>query len=365
MSVLQSERVATTDGRFLGVLCLDSPSTLNALSLEMVQALQQALDTWASDDTVVAVLIRGQGEKAFCAGGDVRRLTEHARTGTGDPRAAGDFFAHEYRLDLTLHRYPKPVLVWGSGIVMGGGMGLLMGARFRVVTETSRLAMPEITIGLYPDVGGSYFLSRLPGRLGLFLGLTAVSLNASDACWLGLATHAVAAGAWTDLLAALVQCDWSAQPYEQMATVLHALALPLPEPGPLQTHAEVIETWMAASSLAALDTQWRSAVPESPWMAKAIETYRRGSPTSAALIWRQWHTCANMSLAEVFRIEWVLSTQCARHPDFPEGVRALLIDKDQRPQWKPAVLAEVDDSWIEAHYEMPAAFAHHPLSRSD
>ncbi|WP_241146784.1 enoyl-CoA hydratase/isomerase family protein, partial [Amnimonas aquatica] len=165
------DHVVTSDGNLLAVATLDAERSLNALTLEMVELLLPKLAEWAADARVVAVLLRGRGERALCAGGDVRRLTEAARTGQGDAGHAAEFFAREYRLDYAIHRFPKPLLVWGSGVVMGGGMGLFAGAGFRIVTDTTRMAMPEITIGLYPDVGGSYFLSRLPGRLGLFLGL--------------------------------------------------------------------------------------------------------------------------------------------------------------------------------------------------
>ena len=239
---------------------------------------------------------------------------------------------------------------------MGGGMGLLLGARFRVVTETTRMAMPEITIGLYPDVGGSYFLSRLPGRTGLFMGLTACQFGASDALSLGLASHALASAGWQPLLAELQSLHWPSRADEHVQVLSKVLArqsaAELPA-GMLQHHAQEIEHLMAHDSLSALDAVWRSQLPEAPWLAKAVQAYRAGSPTSAAIIWKQWHESANRSLADVFRTEWVLSSQCAAHPDFPEGVRALLIDKDMQPCWQPATLAEVSADRLAGHYAMP------------
>lgn len=349
----------TASGYRVAVATLNSERSLNALTREMVDLLLPALTAWAADDRVMLVLLRGAGERAFCAGGDVRRLTEHARTGAGHAAAAGEFFALEYRLDYFIHRYPKPLLVWGTGVIMGGGMGLFAGAACRVVTETSRLAMPEIGIGLYPDVGGSYFLPRLPGRLGLFLGLTGCHFGAADAHWLGLATHVVSADAWPTLLAELQAQDWSRQndALTQLTAVVTGLAQPDLTAGPLQQHAEAIAALMAHDDLSALDAAWRSALPDNAWLAKAVTAYRGGSPTSAALVWQQWHRGQSASLAEVFRMEWRLSTQCARHHDFAEGVRALLIDKDQSPRWQPATLAGVSAALLAAHDLQPEGMA--------
>lgn len=363
--VVLCESLPTACGRQLGVLTLNSERSLNALTLDMVAALQQQLDVWASDPAIVAVLLRGAGERAFCAGGDVRRLTEVARTGTGDPAYAGEFFAREYRLDYTIHRYAKPLLVWGSGIVMGGGMGLFAGASCRVVTDTTRMAMPEITIGLFPDVGGSYFLSRLPGRLGLFLGLSACHFQAADALWLGLATHGVAASSWPQLMAQLQQADWSQDAQAVLEAQLASLPPVAMAEGPLQQHQARIEALCAGDSLAEIDARWRAELPAEPWLAKAVQAYRAGSPTSAALIWRQWQEARTQSLATVFRTEWMIATACAARADFAEGVRALLIDKDGLPNWQPATLADVSSDRLAVYYQLPAGLARHPLANLD
>lgn len=349
----------TASGHRVAIATLNSERSLNALTREMVDLLLPALTAWAADDRIVLVLLRGAGERAFCAGGDVRRLTEHARTGEGDAADAGDFFAREYRLDYFIHRYPKPLLVWGTGVIMGGGMGLFAGAACRVVTETSRLAMPEIGIGLYPDVGGSYFLPRLPGRIGLFLGLTGCHFGASDAHWLGLATHVASAEAWPALLSDLCARDWSRaeDALAQLNAALAVLDQPSLPDGPLQQHADAIAVLLAHADLPALDAAWRASLPDDAWLAKAVTGYRAGSPTSAALVWQQWHRGQTASLAEVFRREWCLSTQCARHHDFAEGVRALLIDKDQSPRWQPATLAGVSAALLAAHDAQPEGMA--------
>lgn len=354
------ELLPTACGRAIAVATLDAERSLNSLTLAMVDILLPQLASWADDDRVLAVLLRGRGERAFCAGGDVRALTQHARTGEGDATYPAHFFAREYRLDYAIREFPKPLLVWGTGVVMGGGMGLLLGARFRIVTETTRMAMPEITIGLYPDVGGSYFLSRLPGRVGLFMGLTACQFGASDALELGLASHALAAEAWPLLLTQMQEQQWPVAAAEHVGIVEQVLQqLPAAErlPGPLQQHAAEIARLTCHDSLDALDADWRSSMPDAPWLAKAVQAYRAGSPTSAAIIWKQWHESAELTLADVFRTEWTLSSQCAAHPDFPEGVRALLIDKDMTPRWQPARLADVSADWLAGHYAIPAGMA--------
>ena len=185
---LHFEELTGTDGARIGVASLDAEKSLNALSLPMINALSDQLDAWAKEPQIVCVLLRGNGVKAFCAGGEVRSLVEACRAHPGEvPPLAAQFFAAEYRLDFNLHTYPKPLICWGHGYVLGGGMGLLQGASIRIVTPSSRLAMPEISIGLYPDVGASWFLSRLPGKLGLFLGLTGAHMNGRDAIDLDLA----------------------------------------------------------------------------------------------------------------------------------------------------------------------------------
>ncbi len=363
-TVVAFDYLPLPDGRRLALATLDSERSLNALTLDMVDALLPQLAAWAGDDSVAMVLLRGRGDRAFCAGGDVRRLTEAARTGEGDRLYPGRFFAREYRLDYAIHRFPKPLLVWGTGVVMGGGLGLFSGARFRVATDTTRMAMPEITIGLYPDVGGSYFLSRLPGRLGLFLGLSAQQFGGADARYLGLATHVLSATGWQALLDGLQAMNWAGDALAQTEAVdqvLQMLALTDLASGPVQQHEAEINRLASHDSLQALDSAWRSTTPEDAWLARGVTNYRAGSPTSAALIWRQWHEAAGQTLAEVFRVEWMLSSQCALHPDFPEGVRALLIDKDLAPRWQPAVLAGVDAAWLDGHYREPDGMAQ-PLS---
>lgn len=362
-TVLLEQRVLA-DGRMLAIATLNSERSLNSLSFDMIGLLLPAMQRWAADDKVVAVFLQGAGDKAFCAGGDVRRMCLNVREHGIDDPYAQQFFAQEYELDYLIHTFPKPVIVWGHGIVMGGGIGLMCGASHRVVTESSRLAMPEITIGLYPDVGGSYFLSRLPGRLGLFLGMTGVHLNAADALYAGFANHVVASARRMAVIDSLVGLAWADAVQERAAQVSALLAAeeaPVLVPSELQAHAEVINARAAADDLPTLVAALTAPAPEDVWLDRTAKTLGKGSPTSAALIFRQWQRGASMTLADVFREELILSTQCARHPDFIEGVRALLVDKDNAPHWQPATVAEVSADWIAGHYVAPWQ-GEHPLA---
>lgn len=360
--VLLLEERRTANDRLVAVATLNSERSLNALSLDMIRLLHPALQRWEQDDRVVAVVIQGAGEKAFCAGGDVRRIYAGVReNGIDDPYAA-TFFTEEYRLDYALHRFAKPLIVWGGGIVMGGGMGLLAGASHRIVTESSRLAMPEITIGLYPDVGGSYFLSRLPGRLGLFLGLTGYQMSGADACFTGFATHLLTSTQRLAVLDALVAAAWSADASEhgqQIDGILQAHRH-APLDSTLQAGQSLVEGRCQGDDLAAVYAALTEPATET-WLARAGANLAKGSPTSAALIWQQWLRGSSLTLAEVFRQELVISVQCARHHDFVEGVRALLVDKDNQPVWQPATLAGVSPELLAEHDVAPWA-GDHPLA---
>ncbi|MDO9024349.1 enoyl-CoA hydratase/isomerase family protein, partial [Zwartia sp.] len=206
------QELSCADASKIAIAQLNAPKTLNGLSLDMTRILARQLEQWALDASVAVVILKGAGDKAFCAGGDLHSLHHSMMANASgkpeDNHYAATFFAEEYALDYRIHTYPKPILVWGDGIVMGGGMGLMMGASHRVVTETTRMAMPEISIGLFPDVGGTWLLNRLPGHAGLFLGLTGAQLHASDALFAGMADYHVLREKWTVLLSALTAKSW-------------------------------------------------------------------------------------------------------------------------------------------------------------
>lgn len=351
----------TSDGRQIGVLTLDSPASLNALSLEMIQILQRALVEWQQDPAIVCVLLQGAGEKAFCAGGDIRSFYYRKQEASESALFgyARDFFEQEYRLDHLIHCYDKPLVCVADGICMGGGIGLFAGADFRVVTEKSLFAMPEVTIGLYPDVGASWFLSRMPGRLGLWLGLTGARFNGRDAIGLGLADHAIASREREALLSRLAALDWSQarDPREQIDQLLQELhrevLAALPEPVVLP-HQARIDALLAGRSLQGVlerlfDARFDLESGEGS-LVQARDTCRSGSPISRVILWRQYWQARRQSLAEVFADELTLSVNCVLKGDFVEGVRALLIDKDKSPRWQPS---QTGEAWLDAFYRWP------------
>lgn len=348
---------SAANGRKIGYAMLNSEKSLNALSLSMIRLLDAQLRAWARDPAIACVVLHGAGEKAFCAGGDVRSLFEAMRRHPGslpNPDAL-PFFAEEYRLDFFLHQYPKPLLVWGSGIVMGGGLGLFAGASHRVVTETSRVAMPEITIGLFPDIGGSWFLPRVPGKAGLFLALTGASINGHDLLLARLADHFLRAADRDAVFAALSSVDWTGdapQDRQRLGVLLDghsAQASALLPASKLADHATLIETLCSGASLAAVVGAITGYAGEDAWLRKAAAALKAGSPTTAALVWELFQRGASLSLADVFRLEMIVALHCCANGDFAEGVRALLIDKDNAPRW-----AAVSSAQIEAHFVAPA-----------
>lgn len=361
--------IETASGHLFGRVTLNAPDSLNALTMAMVERIDPQMERWAVDSRVVGVLLDGVGEKAFCAGGDIVGLYRSIKAvAPGEvPREAAAFFAREYRLDYRIHRFPKPVLCWGTGIVMGGGIGLLAGASHRVATQTTRMAMPEVAIGLYPDVGGSWVLSRMPGKAGMFLGLTGMSLNVTDALYAGLATHAAHSGQRGMLLETIAAAPWHGDADADAARLDSLLAalqngLELPESA-LKTHAARIDALIGDhDDLHQIVRRLKALNDDTdPWLAKAASAVASASPTSLALTYAMQQRARDMSLAEVFRLEWQASLGCCTHQDFPEGIRALLIDKDKRPQWKPATLEAVTPEHI-ANHLAPLHGGAHPLA---
>ncbi|CAG2087162.1 enoyl-CoA hydratase/isomerase family protein [Xanthomonas arboricola] len=365
------------DGHRIGIATLNSPRTLNGLSLQMTRLLDAQLRIWAEDARIVCVVLRGAGEKAFCAGGDLHGLYQSMRAHReavpdaqqrraqpqGNAHAAA-FFEEEYRLDHRIHTYPKPLLCWGHGIVMGGGIGLMSGASHRVVTERSRLAMPEISVGLFPDVGGSWLLRRVPHGAGLFLALTGAPLDASDAIYAGLADVRLEHAQYAAVLDALDAHAWTGDADEdraQLGAFLHGIAQPL-EPGPLQVHAALIAQLVAGQTLQEVVAAILALQSEDAWLQAARATLAAGAPGSARLAWELQRHPGTGTLADTFRTEYVVALHAAAHGDFAEGIRALLIDKDRTPQWQPAALEQADAQWAAAFLQLPWPPARHPLA---
>ncbi|MEJ7687222.1 MAG: enoyl-CoA hydratase/isomerase family protein [Variovorax sp.] len=364
--VVLFEEMQTAVGQRFGVATLNAPASLNALSMAMVRLLLPRLRAWAQDRNVAGVLLQAAGDKAFCAGGDLRQLYQTIREcGTARNTYAEDFFREEYELDHLIHTFPKPLLCWGHGIVMGGGVGLMVGASHRVVTLQSRIAMPEINIGLYPDVGGSWFLRRAPGRVGLFLALTAAPLNAADAIFCGFADVAVPHERKARVLEGIAGAEWRGEAKADRA-VLSRLLAAAGEGAERQTskvreHFDAINELMAGDDLLDIDRRLRDLRSDDAWLQAAANNFVKGAPSSAALSFELWQRVHRMSLAEVFRLADQASLGVCAHQDFAEGIRAVLIDKDRKPAWNPATLQEITPAFIEDHLrargEMPGELA--------
>lgn len=354
----------------LGIATLNQPSRLNALSLEMIDQLYPQLCAWKKDDSIKAVWLESSSEKAFCAGGDVVSLYHSigATESGGRNHHAEAFFSREYQLDYLLHHFQKPVIGWGQGIVMGGGLGLMAGCSHRVVTPSSRLAMPEITIGLYPDVGASRFLSRLPGDIGLFLGLTGAMINAADAHYVGLADYMLTDDSRGSAKDAIQAISWSDDPRQNDAFVTRTLrrfglALDHWPKAVVRPQFELINHLCDADELPEVVDRICHYPGENAWLKKAANNLSQGCPQSAWLVWLAQLKAQTMSLAEVFRMEWNMSMQCIYRGDTQEGVRALLIDKDKKPQFRHQSINDVTEQQCLAFFEQPDGVDQHPLAK--
>lgn len=337
----------TASGHTIGWLSLNLPGSLNALTLDMAEDARKQLAQWAARPEIACVVIQGEG-RAFCAGGDVRRM----RQGILDnDDYCLRFFEQEYRLDYAIHTYPKPLLCWAHGVVMGGGIGLMIGASHRVVTESSRLAMPETSIGLYPDVGASHFLNRLPQGLGIFLGITGCEWNGADAVALGMADYVLQDSNRPALPAMLAGLPWASDANENHQLLSKGLQELLPAKQALQLCQHTSRIAPACNGalpeivekLQALDLQEK-------WFAHALDNLQKGCPVTACIVYQQLQRGRQLSLADAFRMEWILSIRCTQHPDFPEGVRAQLVDKDKSPRWVFSRIADVPAGYIDAHF---------------
>jgi enoyl-CoA hydratase/carnithine racemase len=348
-------------------ITLNRPAALNALSLSMIVELRAALHEYAHDATVHAVMIRGAGEKAFCAGGDIRALYESHRT-SGSLHV--EFFATEYPLDYVLYSYPKPYVALLNGIVMGGGMGISQGSRLRIVGERTRMAMPEVAIGFFPDVGASYFLSRLPGCIGLYLALTGAQLRAADALYAELADFYLPPANLEQLDGQLQSLHWGGGKNPDAQTsrddilkLIRALCADAGTASLAAVRPAIDEHFSADSVPALLQSLQREARPEfKEWAQQTAALIATRSPTMLAVTLKQLRLGRSMTLAQCLRMEIGMAKQCFAQGDFIEGVRAMIIDKDNKPVWRPNALAEVTQASVDAIFANPWVGSIHPLA---
>jgi len=334
----------------IGTVLLNRPEALNAFTLGMYRRFDPALRAWANDPAIRAVLIQGAGERAFCAGGDVRAVYEAGMGISGDNKFTSVFFAEEYRVLRFLHYYPKPYVAIIDGITMGGGAGVSVNGAYRVATEKTMFAMPETGIGLFPDVGATRFLNLCPGHIGRYLGLTGARLGAADALYCGLATHFVQREGVPALKEALAAVAWeTGRENTQVEASLGHFAAD-PGPAPIAARRPIIDRCFAGDTmeaiLAALDTE----TEDRAWTAETRATLLTKSPTSLRITLRQLLLGRGMDLEDALRLEYRMTQHVMAAHDFYEGIRAVLIDKDQKPRWQPATLAEVDGVATESYF---------------
>ncbi|NWV64167.1 HIBCH protein, partial [Malurus elegans] len=327
-----------------GIITLNRPKALNALNLSMIQQIYPQIKTWEKDPETYLIIIKGSGGKAFCAGGDIRALTE---AGTAGDKMSQDFFIGEYRLNNAVGTCKKPYVALIDGITMGGGVGVSVHGHFRVATEKTLFAMPETAIGLFPDVGGGYFLPRLSGKVGYYLALTGCRLKGRDVLKAGIATHFVESEKLPALEKDLIALKSPSK--EKIADVLNSYhmkcTLDQEKEFVLDEHMDKINSIFSANSMEEIVKKLKQ--DGSPFAMRQLETLNKMSPTSLKLTLRQLREGASMSLQDVLKMEYRLSQACMKGHDFYEGVRAVLIDKDQSPKWKPAALEEVSDEFVD------------------
>lgn len=345
---------ATSSGQILAEAQLHVEATLNSLSLEMIEIIDARLQEWAEREEVVAVLFTGAGDRAFCAGGDIQALY-HAMVRNHEHGEVVDdypyrFFEREYRFDYRIHTYPKPVIAIGHGVVMGGGLGILSAARYRLVTERSRIAMPEVTIGLFPDAGQTWLLRNMPQHYATFLGVTGSHMNGADAMAVGLATHRVAQEGRHEVRDALCAAAWGQDADAVIGAALEGLAAGEFPDAQVHLIPDGLDPTDELGSVVATIDRLKGA---SDWIDRGIAAMHRGCPTTVGIVVEQLKRAAAMKLADTFRLEMTVATHCANNHDFAEGVRALLIEKDNAPHWQFEDLAGLPRAYVDSHFVEP------------
>ena len=357
--VLINEKEAK-NGSKIGHIVLNSPETLNSLTLSMVDKIVPQLNAWEVDDKITAVIIEGAGDKALCAGGDIRALYESMIQHPGGPNPFAEaFFEKEYRLDYIIHTYLKPIICWIDGITMGGGVGIMLGCDYRLSTERTKFAMPEIGVGLFPDVGFTHFINKLPKGVGLYMMLTATQLNAADTQMVGLTDHYISISTKESFEKELTEIDWSNDLAQNRVLLdsfiksfedLPKSKIGFPDPQ-LEQRLNLVQDLTNEQTLPMVANNILSNTIDDKWFERGKKALAGGSPTSAYIIWEQCHFKSHAQLKEVFKFELDLAIQVTRHTDFTEGIRAVIIEKDNQPNWKYSEIDNLPRTWIEEHLQ--------------
>jgi len=338
INMLEHQEIIFDERGKAGLIMLNRPKAFNALTANMIAQMQDMLEHWQNLKEISHVIIEAAPGKAFCSGGDIRIIYELGRA--KDPKAQ-EFFQGEYRLDATIKNFKKPYIALMDGITMGGGVGVSLLGSVRVATENFLFAMPETGIGLFPDVGGSYFLPRCPGELGMYLGLTGARLKAADALYAGLIDYYVPATKLNDLKEALLNSDHPAAIVKKFAE----------NPGkpPLEQHREMIDELFAGETLEEIIANL--AQDGSDWAKETLGIIAKKSPTSLKITFHQLRVGADLSFNDCMMREYRMTSRILQGHDFFEGIRATVIDKDMMPKWQPSGLAEVSDQDVAAYFE--------------
>jgi enoyl-CoA hydratase/carnithine racemase len=341
-SVVRDGDIVVCERGALRRITLNRPKTLNALTLDMAATMLAQLRAWEGDEAVGAVLIDGAGERGLCAGGDLRALYDAAKSGDDLPAR---FWSTEYRLDVLIARYRKPVIAIMDGMVMGGGVGISAHAAHRVVTERSMIAMPEVSIGYFPDVGASFLLARAPGRVGFHLALTGERVGAGDAIYTGLADVHIPSQKLADVPAALAGCRTA----QEVRTCLDRMSGP-PAAGKLAAARPWIDACYGADEVEEIFARLRaSTAPDAPATFAALQ---KMSPTSLKITLRNIGSALSFGKVErSFQQDYRLSLACIAGHDFIEGIRAAIVDKDRRPIWRPDRLEDVTEALVDRHFD--------------
>lgn len=329
----------------IGIILLNRPQALNALSGEMILSMSDTLHKWEKDPEIAIVIIQSSGGRAFCAGGDLKVFYN---LGPENYAEGIHFYQSEYQLNLLIHNYPKPYIALLDGIAMGGGLGISIHGTRVIASEKLQLAMPETAIGLYPDVGAGYFLARCPHKIGMYLGLTGNSIGVADALFAKLINAFVPSNDLAKIIDDLAAQDFSK---DLLTTIDAVIARHKQDPGPntLQQYASIIEECFSKDSVEAIFNAL--AQNNSEWAQKQLSILKTRSPTSLKVAFKELTMSANMNLRECLEQEFALTLCILQEHDLYEGVRAVLIDKTRDPKWQPATLQEVSDAHIEQLFE--------------
>lgn len=347
----------------IGWITLNRPKYHNALSSNMIHQLYQILKDWEFNSEVKMISLEGAGEKAFCSGGDVRNLYDHQNDNIED--VAFEFFSSEYQMNYKMHTYPKPILVYMNGYVMGGGVGIAIGNDIRIVNERTRWAMPEMDIGLYPDVGGTYFLSRMPRNIGRYLALTSKVIGGKDALYIGAADVMIESSRWEEIRNEMLNHNWNSpdlvtelkvffKHYENIAqTEFEIYELD----SMIEQHFKYTEMEEIVASLK------QAVVSGNEWAKVTLEILHKKSPTSQKVTLEQLIRGEKLDLKACFKVELNMSMNFMKNHDFFEGVRSVLVDKDHSPKWKPDVYEDVSRQMILSYFDYDWKEGKNPLEQ--